>query len=164
MMMLRYMLDTNIVSYYLRRASPALEERVNAALRERTITISAITRAELRYGQMGLPPQDRRRPLIDSFLLRLPSMEWSMEAADHYGALKHALKTQGTPIGEMDTQIAAHALAENLILVTHNTRHFERIPGLALEDWMVAPEIFKKRRLSSPARTAAPMRLPLPVG
>ena len=55
--MLRYMLDTNIVSYYLRRASPALEERVNAALRERTIAISAITRAELRYGQMGLPPQ-----------------------------------------------------------------------------------------------------------
>ena len=136
MMMLRYMLDTNIVSYYLRRASPALEERLNAALRERTIAISAITRAELRYGQMGLPPQDRRRPLIDSFLLRLPSMEWSMEAADHCGALKHALKTQGTPIGEMDTQIAAHALADNLILVTHNTRHFERIAGLALEDWM----------------------------
>ena len=136
-MMLRYMLDTNIVSYYLRRASPALEERLNAALRERTIAISAITRAELRYGQMGLPPQDRRRPLIDSFLLRLPSMEWSMEPADHYGALKHALKTQGTPIGEMDTQIAAHALAEKLILVTHNTRPFERIPGLQLEDWVV---------------------------
>jgi len=134
--MLRYMLDTNIASYYLRRASPALEERVNAALRERTIAMSAITRAELRYGQMGLPLQDRRRPLIDSFLLRLPSMEWGMEAADHYVALKHVLKIQGTPIGEMDTQIAAHALAENLTLVTHNTRHFERIPSLALEDWM----------------------------
>ena len=54
-MMLRYLLDTNIVSYYLRRASPALEERLNAALRERTIAISAITRAELRYGQMACP-------------------------------------------------------------------------------------------------------------
>jgi len=69
--MLRYMLDTHIVSHYLRRASPALEARVNAGLRERTIAISSIARAELRYGQMGLPPQDRRRPLIDSFLLRL---------------------------------------------------------------------------------------------
>lgn len=59
-----------------------------------------------------------------------------MKAADHYGALKHGLKTQGTPIGEMDTQIAAHDLAENLILVTHNTRHFERVAALALEDGM----------------------------
>ena len=71
--MLRYMLDTHIVSHYLRRASPALEALVNAGLRERTIAISSIARAELRYGQMGLPPQDRRRPLIDSFLSRLPS-------------------------------------------------------------------------------------------
>jgi tRNA(fMet)-specific endonuclease VapC len=107
----------------VRLASLALEQRVSAALCERAIAISAITRAEWRDGQMGLPPPDRRRPLIDSYSLRLPSMEWGVEAADHCGALKHALKTQGNPIGEMDTQIAAHALAENLTLVTHNTRH-----------------------------------------
>ena len=135
---MRYLLDTNIVSYYLRRSSPALEERVNEGLKRHHLAISVITRAELRFGQMGLPPPDRRRPLIDSFLLRLPSLEWSSEAVDRYGAIKHTLKTQGTPIGDLDTQIAAHALAENLILVTHNTRHFERIPGLKLEDWMEA--------------------------
>ena len=135
--MMRYMLDTNIVSYYLRRSSPALEERMNEGLKRRHMAISVITRAELRFGQMGLPAQDRRRPLIDGFLLQLPSMEWSSDAADRYGALKHTLKTQGTPIGDLDTQIAAHALAEKLILVTHNTRHFEKIPGLKLEDWMV---------------------------
>lgn len=135
--MMRYLLDTNIVSYYLRRASPALEERMNEGLKRRHMAISVITRAELRFGQMGLPPQDRRRPLIDGFLLQLPSMEWNSDAADRYGAIKHTLKTQGTPIGELDTQIAAHALAEKLILVTHNTRHFEKIPGLKLEDWMV---------------------------
>ena len=134
---MRYMLDTNIVSYYLRRSSRALEERVNDGLKHRSIAISAITRAELRYGQMGMTPEDRRRPLIDSFFLRLPSIEWRIEAADHFGILKHALKTQGTPIGDMDTLIAAHALAEKLILVTHNTRHFENVPGLKLEDWMV---------------------------
>ncbi len=134
---MRYLLDTNIVSYYLRRVSPALEERLSEGLKRRNVAISAITRAELRFGQMGLPAQDRRRPLIDSFLLRLPSLEWSSEAADRYGDLKHTLKTQGTPIGELHTQIAAHALAEKLILVTHNIRHFEKISGLKLEDWMV---------------------------
>ena len=135
--MMRYMLDTNIVSYYLRRAAPALEARMDEGLKRRSMAISVITRAELRFGQMGLPPPDRRRPLIDSFLLRLPSLEWTSEAADHYGAIKHTLKTQGTPIGDMDTQIAAHALAEKLILVTHNTRHFEKVPSLKLEDWMI---------------------------
>jgi predicted nucleic acid-binding protein len=133
---MRYMLDTNIVSYYLRRSLPSLEERVSDALRHCTIAISVITRAELRYGQMGMTPEDRRRPLINSFFLRLPSVDWSIEAAEQYGVLKHGLKTQGKPIGDMDTLIAAHALAEKLILVTHNTRHFENIPGLALEDWM----------------------------
>lgn len=135
--MIRYLLDTNIVSYYLRRVSPVLEERVNDALRQRSIAISVITRAELRYGQMGMASADRRRPLIDSFLLRLPSVEWGCDAADRYGALRHTLKTQGTPIGDMDTLIAAHAQAEELILVTHNTRHFDHVPGLTLEDWMV---------------------------
>ena len=134
---MRYRLDTNIVSYYLRRSSPALEERLNEGLKERSVAISAITRAELRYGQRGMAPDDRRRPLVDSFLQRLPSVEWSIEAADHYGPLKQTLKMQGTPIGDMDTLIAAHALAEKLILVTHNTRHFERVPGLTLEDWVV---------------------------
>ena len=134
---MRYMLDTNIVSYYLRRFSPALEDRVNDGLKHHTVAISAIVRAELRYGQKGMTPGDRRRSLIDSFLLRLPSVEWSIEAADHYGMLKHTLKTQGKPIGDMDTLIAAHAFAEKLILVTHNTRHFENVPGLQLEDWMV---------------------------
>jgi predicted nucleic acid-binding protein len=83
-----------------------------------------------------MPAEDRRRVLIDHFLLRLPNLEWTSQAADHYGQIKALHKRQGTPIGEVDTQIAAHALAEDLILVTHNTRHFEKVPGLKLEDWM----------------------------
>lgn len=134
---MRYLLDTNIVSYYLRRTTPALEKRVSTELKHHSIAISVITRAELRFGQAGMTPEDRRRGLIDGFLLQLPSMEWSIQAADGYGTLKDTLKRQGTPIGDMDTLIAAHALAEKLILVTHNTRHFEKVPGLKLEDWMV---------------------------
>lgn len=82
---------------------------------------------------------DRRRSLIDHFLLQLPSLPWTPRAADHYGALKDANRRNGTPIGEIDTQIAAHALAEGLTLVTHNTRHFDQVPGLKLLDWMTEP-------------------------
>jgi predicted nucleic acid-binding protein len=134
---MRYLLDTNIVSYYLRRVSSVLEQRVGDALNQHQAAISVVTRAELRFGQAGMTADDRRRSLINSFLLRLPSLEWTVQAADDYGTLKNSLKSQGMPIGEMDTQIAAHALAENLILVTHNTRRFERVPGLKLEDWLV---------------------------
>jgi predicted nucleic acid-binding protein len=134
--MILYLLDTNIVSYYLRRSSPALEDKVSAMLKAQSCAISSLTRAELRFGQACMPAEDRRRVLIDHFLLRLPNLEWTSQAADHYGQIKALHKRQGTPIGELDTQIAAHALAEDLILVTHNTRHFEKVPGLKLEDWM----------------------------
>ena len=134
--MIRYLLDTNIVSYYLRRSSASLEAKLNQALRDSHCAISVITRAELRYGQAAMVAEDKRRALIDGFLLRVPNLPWTTVAADHFGALKSLLKREGTPIGELDTQIGAHALAERLILVTHNTRHFERISGLKLEDWI----------------------------
>jgi len=133
---LRYLLDTNIASYYLRRSSPLLEARVNEGLLQQTVALSVLTRAELRFGQAGLAVDDRRRQLIDHFLLQLPSLPWTSRAADHYGALKDAHRRTGTPIGEIDTQIAAHALAESLTLVSHNTRHFDQVPGLRLDDWM----------------------------
>ena len=131
-----YLLDTNIVSYFLRRSSPALEARMSDALKQQTVGISAMTRAELRFGQAAMKPEDRRRSLIDHFLSRLPNIAWTSQAADVYGDIKAVHKRAGTPIGELDTQIAAHAFAENLILVTHNTRHFEKVPGLKIEDWM----------------------------
>jgi predicted nucleic acid-binding protein len=131
-----YLLDTNIVSYYLRRSSPQLEAQLDEALKNNTCVISAITRAELRFGQAYLGLGDVRRQLIDSFLLRLPNLAWSTDAADQYGQIKAQLQRIGRPIGELDTQIAAHALAENLTLITHNTKHFERIEGLKMEDWM----------------------------
>ena len=134
--MTRFLLDTNIVSYYLRRSSASLEVKLNQALRDAHCAISVISRAELRYGQFAMAADDKRRGLIDGFLLRTPNLPWTSAAADQFGTLKSHLKRQGTPIGELDTQIGAHALAEDLILVTHNTRHFERIAGLKLEDWM----------------------------
>lgn len=133
---MRYLLDTNIVSYYLRRSSKALEDRLNKALRQQDCAISVLTRAELRYGQMNMEAGDRRRALVDGFLQLLPSLAWTSHAADRYGEIKSALRRAGRPVGELDTQIASHAMAEGLVLVTHNTRHFRDVPALALEDWM----------------------------
>ena len=145
-MSLRYLLDTNIASYYLRRSSAALEERVSQGLLQQTLALSVLTRAELRYGQAGMAADDRRRGLIDQFLMQLPTLAWTHQAADHYGTLKDAHRRGGTPIGELDTQIAAHALAEGLTLVTHNVRHFVQVPGLRLEDWMAVPTASAKTR------------------
>jgi tRNA(fMet)-specific endonuclease VapC len=135
--MILYLLDTNIVSYYIRRSSSVLEDRVSDALQRHNCAISTLTRAELRFGQTGMSADDKRHSLITGFLLRLPNLDWTPQAADHYAEIRAHLKNQGRPIGEIDTQIAAHALAENLVLVTHNTRHFERVPGLTMEDWML---------------------------
>ena len=135
--MKRYLLDTNIVSYFIKGIHPGLHGRMRLALQAQDIAISAITRAELRYGQNLMAADDKRRVRIDLLLQDLPVMPWNAAAADIYGEIGALLRRQGTPIGEMDTQIAAHALAEDFILVTHNTRHFEKVLGLKLEDWMV---------------------------
>lgn len=135
-MTLRHLLDTNIASYYLRRTSPELEKRLNKGLRQYTCAISVITRAELRYGQELMAETDPRRGLVDAFLQRLPHLPWTGAAADQFGAIKAYNRRQGTPRGDIDTQIAAQALADDLILVTHNVRHFEETPGLRIEDWL----------------------------
>ena len=131
-----YLLDTNILSYFLRDSHPGLYARMAEVLDRKEALVSAITRAEVRFGQSRMTLEDKRRRRIDLLLEQLPTLPWTQAAADVYGPLKMQLQSVGRPIGEMDTQIAAHALAEDLILVTHNTRHFERIPGLKLEDWM----------------------------
>jgi predicted nucleic acid-binding protein len=134
--MIRYLLDTNIVSYFVKGVSASLVQRMQVGLDAQNIAISAVTRAELRYGLEMMDKFDKRRKRIDILLKELSALHWSIEAADEFGRIKAYLRRNGTPVGEFDTQIAAHALAERLILVTHNTRHFEQVPGLKFEDWM----------------------------
>lgn len=135
--MIRYLLDTNIVSYFVKGVSASLVQRMQVGVDAQDIAISATTRAELRYGVEMMDKFDKRRKRIDLLLKELSALPWSIEAADEFGRIKAYLRRTGTPAGEFDTQIAAHALVEKLILVTHNTRHFENVPGLKLEDWMV---------------------------
>lgn len=133
--MILYLLDTNVLSDFIKGIHPGLNKRMGDAIRLGEISMSVITRAEIRYGQCLMEAGDRRRKRIDLLLEEVPALPWKPDAADRYGSIKAQLRRQGVPIGEMDTQIAAHAVVENLCLVTHNTRHFSRIAGLRLEDW-----------------------------
>ena len=76
--------------------------------------------------------------MIDLCLLQVPVLPWTDAVADVYGPLAHKLRQLGRPIGAMDTLIAAQALAQGLVLVTHNIRHFEGVEGLRVEDWVAA--------------------------
>ncbi|CAN1549916.1 VapC Predicted nucleic acid-binding protein, contains PIN domain [Burkholderiaceae bacterium] len=134
--MIKFLVDTNILGYFARNSSAALQKRMLAALKKQEVAISAITRAEARFGLALLQPDDKRRRTIDLLLNEFPVFPWTLEAADQSGEIAAHLQQTGQPIGNMDTQIAAHALALGLPLVTHNTRHFKRVPGLKLEDWM----------------------------
>ena len=135
--MTRYLLDTNIVSYFVKGTNDGLVNRTESGFKQQNIAISAVTRAELRFGIEMMDAKDKRRARITLLLNDLPTLPWGSAAADLFGQIKAQLQRQGKPIGDLDTQIAAHALSEGLILVTHNTQHFDRISGLKLEDWMV---------------------------
>jgi tRNA(fMet)-specific endonuclease VapC len=131
----KYMLDTNIVSFALRGDSVVVA-RVTAHS-PRDLCVSALTVAELRYGaeRRKSKPLDR---LIDTLLTTLSVASFDEAAARSYGRVASQLAATGTPIGVVDTQLAAHAIALNVVMVTNNTRHFGLVKGLRLEDWSIA--------------------------
>ena len=129
-----YMLDTNAVSAAL-KGIPQIDTRL-AALAPSEWCISAITRAELRYGVALRPAAVRLARYVDAFLQTVWTADWDVKAADQHGRLRARLRQAGTPIGDFDEMIAAHALAMGAVLVTDNTRHFERVEGLSLENWL----------------------------
>ena len=123
--------------HFVKGLNDGLVAQMEQGLQAQNIAISTVARAGLRFGVDMMDARDKRRARINLLLGGLPALPWNSNAADLFGEIKAKLQRQGRPIGELDTQIAAHALAKGLILVTHNTRHFERIAGLQLEDWMV---------------------------
>lgn len=130
---MRYMLDTDICLYVINARAPAVLERFLAHEAE-GLGISAVTAGELYF---GVRKSGSRRNLLalDRFLAPLEIAEYGAEAARSYGELRRALERKGTPIGPFDTQIAAHALALDLTLVSNNLREFKRVPKLRLENW-----------------------------
>lgn len=135
---MKHLLDTNIVSYFLRDASAALSQRILDSTPD-TLAISIISAGELRYGLSKLSPSKRATELahrLSALLTAIPVLPLPADAALHYGNTRAQLEAAGTPIGGNDLWIAAHALAQNMTLVTNNTREFERVVGLRLENWI----------------------------
>lgn len=133
--MLRYMLDTNTVAYAKNRKPASVLAKL-IQLDPSEVCISAVTMAELEYGVFNSSKPGQNRKALMLFLSGITILPFGTEAALEYGDIRHKLKTQGTLIGANDLLIAAHAKSLNLTLVTHNTREFERVEGLKIEDWV----------------------------
>ncbi|MEK6788030.1 MAG: type II toxin-antitoxin system VapC family toxin [Pseudomonadota bacterium] len=136
--MTMYMLDTCICSFIMReRPESVLQRLADAVARNDQIVISAITYAEMRYGQIGKKASPKHKKLVDEFVSRLDQvLSWGQDAVDATIEVKRQLSKVGASIGDNDTAIAGHAIASGCILVTNNVREFSRVPGLDYEDWV----------------------------
>ena len=130
----RYMLDTDISSYIMKRSHPHILQRL-----ERTpvseVCISVITKSELMYGVEVSPRQKQDKSVLDEFLHYVEVLDLPGEAALDYAQIRGTLKVQGAMIGANDLFIAAHARHLGLTLVTNNTREFGRVRDLSIQNW-----------------------------
>lgn len=136
--MTMYMLDTCICSYIMRERPVSVLERLAGEVDGHDrIVISAITYAEMRYGQIGKKAAARHKRLVDEFVERLNAvLPWDQAAVDAAAGVKTGLSRAGQLIGPNDIAIAGHAIAAACILVTNNAREFARVDGLRWEDWV----------------------------
>ncbi len=130
-----YLLDTNICVYLLSGKYEAVNQKFLSIAPDQ-VAISAVVAAELAYGVENSQRVEINRRRLELFLEGVPVLPWDAATMWHYAVQKKLLKGHGTPIGELDLQIAAHALATNAVLVTNNLREFERVVGLRLENWV----------------------------
>lgn len=129
-----FMLDTDTCSYILKNRPAAVRARFRNLGRD-DLVVSEVVAAELYYGAQRHPSRSAAiRADIDDFLSRLVVPPW--RGAQEYARVRHALESQGTPIGNMDLLIGTHALALGATLVTNNLAHFRRIQGLRCESWV----------------------------
>ena len=133
--MMKYMLDTNICIYIIKH-QPENVIRKFMEHEPDDICISAITYAELAHGVENSQAREKNRIALMVLLSEIQIVPFDDLAAQVYGVVRAELQKKGTPIGPLDTLIAAHAKALNLTLVTNNAKEFARVDGLTLEDWV----------------------------
>ncbi|AYN96857.1 type II toxin-antitoxin system VapC family toxin [Pseudomonas sp. LTJR-52] len=136
--MITYMLDTCICSFIMREHPASVIQRLATEVEQgNRFVISAITYAEMRYGQIGKKASTKHKTLVDEFVKRLDAvLPWDQRAVDATVELMRVLTKAGMPIGPNDTAIAGHAVAIGCVLVTNNVREFSRVPSLVYEDWV----------------------------
>ena len=129
-----YMLDTNICIYAMKNKPEKVLQRLKEEIND-GVCISSITLAELEYGMKHSSNPAKNEQALLRFLLPFDVLPFGAAAASEYGEIRAYLQKAGTPIDAMDMLIAAHAKSEDIVLVTNNTREFERVVGLELENW-----------------------------
>ncbi len=132
-MAVRFLLDTNTVSFHIRRSSPQLQRRIRRTPAAQ-VGLSVVTEMELRYG-LARNPSLRIAPLVEEFLDGIQVLPLTSEVARSYARVRADLEARGTPIGPLDLMIAAHALALGATAVTTDLAEFRRVRGLRCEDW-----------------------------
>lgn len=132
--MLKYLLDTNIVIYVLKRRPIKVLEVFNKNASR--MAISSITLSELMYGVEKSSQINKNLEAVEEFISHLDVLSYDAKSSQHYGQIKAKLEKKGQVIGENDIHIAAHAISQGLTLVTNNLKEFKRVPNLALENWV----------------------------
>ncbi len=134
-----YLLDTDICIGWLNRRRPALLHRLEQT-DPRQLALCSIVRAELLFGALKSVRSAENLSRLAAFFAGFPSLPFDDQAADAYSLIRAELERRGTPIGSNDLMIAAIARSRSLILVTHNTAEFNRVPDLGVEDWLAEPQ------------------------
>ncbi len=132
---MKYMLDTNICIYIIKRKPVDVLERFKQTDISQ-ISISSITLSELFYGVSKSSKPGQNLMALTQFVAPFEILPFGGEASQYYGDLRAYLEKQGTPIGSLDMLIAAHALSLTSTLVTNNEKEFNRVPNLNIENWV----------------------------
>jgi len=133
--MIKYLLDTNICIYIIKRKpADALKKLQSLPISE--VGISSITLSELEYGISKSARPAQNKWALAQFLAPMEVLPYDDLAAQEYGAIRSTLEKKGTPIGALDTLIAAHGLSLGCVLVTNNEKEFARVRGLRVENWL----------------------------
>ncbi|GAB6141935.1 tRNA(fMet)-specific endonuclease VapC [Methylosoma difficile] len=132
--MLKYLLDTNIVIYVIKRRPLEVLAIFNQHVGQ--MAISSITLAELLHGVEKSSRPEHNLRQVENFISRLDVLAYTAKAAAHYGDIRAHLEKQGQTIGVNDLHIAGHARSEALVLVTNNIKEFARVEALRVENWL----------------------------
>jgi len=131
---MKYMLDTNTCIFIMKK-TPYVVNRFKLH-QVYGVAISSVTLAELEFGVFKSQAYERNRKTLLAFSALVSVLPFEATASREYGYIRAKLEKKGTPIGTLDTMIAAHAKSQDLVLVTNNTREFQRVENLILEDWL----------------------------
>lgn len=132
---MKYILDTNICIYIIKQKPVQVFEKFKN-LPLGSVGISTITFAELQYGVRKSVQPEKNQLALKQFLIPLEIFDFDVNAAIEYGRIRTNLERVGTPIGPLDTLIAAHAKSLKLTLVTNNEKEFKRVAGLEIANWL----------------------------